>query len=89
MAPSIGMSYDYSDPYFDTFVGGYSRPQTTVQQITEGKLNIDFVDAHSSTLAWNGMAKGRVTDKDARNLEKTVKDTVEAIMKSFPVIPGA
>jgi len=52
---------------------------------TEGTLNIDVVDPKTKKLVWEGVASGRITDSDIRNLEKTVDDAVKAVMANFPI----
>ena len=85
--PTMGVGVGFYDPWYDTW-GAYGGYRTEISQITEGTLSIDLVDAASKKLVWEGMAKGRVTDKAIKNLETTIDDAVEAIMDGFPIAPG-
>ena len=83
--PTTGAYYDYRDPYlYDPFMD-YPAYETRIDQYTMGTLNIDFVDANAKKLVWEGMMSGRLTDRDVRNLEKTIDEAVAAIMENFPI----
>ncbi len=84
--PTMGAYYGYRDPFYDTW-GGYGGYETRIDQYTEGTLNIDVVDANKKKLVWEGAIAGRVTDNAIRNLEKTIDNAVNEIMKNFPVAP--
>lgn len=86
--PTMGAYYGFRDPFYDTW-GGYGGFETRVEQYTEGTLNIDFVDAATKKLVWEGAVVGRVTDEHIRNLEKTIDGAVNDILKNFPVKPVA
>lgn len=88
--PSAGGYYGYRDDFYDPW-GGYGMGvgyETRVDQYTEGTLNIDVVDAATKKLVWEGAIAGRLTDKDIRNMEKTVDEAVASVMKGFPIPPG-
>ena len=85
--PTMGAYYGFRDPFYDTW-GGYGGFETQVDQYTEGTLNIDVIDADLKKLVWEGAIVGRVTDNAIRNLEKTIDDAVEEIMKNYPLAPG-
>lgn len=77
--PTMGGYYGYRGGYYRAY-GGY---ETTVTQYTEGTLNIDMVDRKTRTLAWEGVAVGRVTDKVRQNLQAAVNSAVGEIMGKF------
>jgi hypothetical protein len=83
--PTAGVYHDYRDPFGYDPWPAYPAYETRVDQYTEGTLNIDVVDARQEKLVWEGMASGRVTEKDLQELEKTVDDAVAAIMQNFPI----
>lgn len=85
--PTSGGYYGYRDPFYDPWggYGGYGGSETRISQYTEGTLNIDVVDAATKKLVWEGSIVGRLSDKDLRNMEKTVDDAVAAVMKGFPI----
>ena len=77
--PTMGGYYGYRGGYYGAY-GGY---ETTVTQYTEGTLNIDMVDSATRTLAWEGVAVGRVTDKVRENLQAAANEAVSEIMAKF------
>jgi len=83
--PTAGGYYGYRDPFDYDPWPVYPAYETRIDQFTEGTLNIDAVDRKAQKLVWEGMVSGRVTDKDIRNMEKTIDDAVTAIMADFPV----
>jgi hypothetical protein len=87
--PTSGGYYGYRDPFYDPWggYGGYGGSETRITQYTEGTLNIDVVDASTNKLVWEGSIVGRITDKDLKNLEKTVDEAVAAVMADFPLPP--
>ena len=90
--PTAGNYYDYRDPFYDPW-GGYGGMgvgyETRVDQYTEGTLNIDVVDSKTNKLVWEGSVVGRLTEKDVRNMEKTVDEAVAAVMVNFPIQGGS
>jgi hypothetical protein len=90
--PTAGSYYDYRDPFYDPW-GGYGGMgvgyETRVDQYTEGTLNIDVVDSKTNKLVWEGSIVGRLTEKDVRNMEKTVDEAVAAVMVDFPILGGS
>lgn len=88
--PTGGAYYGYRDPLYDPWggYGGYGGYETRVDQYTEGTLNIDVVDAATKKLVWEGSIAGRLTEKDVRNMERTVDEAVAAVMTRFPIQPG-
>jgi hypothetical protein len=90
--PTAGSYYDYRDPFYDPW-GGYGGMgvgyETRVDQYTEGTLNIDVVDNKTNKLVWEGSIVGRLTEKDVRNMEKTVDEAVAAVMVDFPILGGS
>ena len=69
--------------------GGWTGYQTTVDQYTEGTLNIDIVDAKKSQLVWEGTAVGRVTRKTQENREAAIAAAVAEIFSKYPFRAGA
>ncbi|MGB5164617.1 MAG: DUF4136 domain-containing protein [Woeseiaceae bacterium] len=87
--PSTGGYYGYRDPFYGPW-GGYGMGmgyETRVDQYTEGTLNIDVVDAATKKLVWEGAIAGRLSDQDVRNMEKTVDNAVDAVMRGYPIPP--
>ncbi len=58
--------------------------QTYVYQYTEGTLNIDLVDRARRQLVWEGVAVGRVTDKDRVDPGPALDRAVGEIFARYP-----
>jgi hypothetical protein len=82
VSPAMGMGYyGYRGGMYGAW-GGYN--QTTVDQYTEGTVNIDVVDAKLKRLVWQGTAVGRVTDKTRENLPAVIDAVVGEILATYP-----
>jgi hypothetical protein len=79
--PTTGMGGYYG--YRGGAYGAYGGYETTVTQYTEGTVNIDLINRASSTLAWEGVAVGKVTDKVRENLEEASTAIVAEIMAGY------
>jgi hypothetical protein len=64
--------------------GAYPRPETRVDQYTEGTLNIDVIDRSSKKLLWEGIAVGQLTKKTMDNLEAKIDEAVSLIFEKIP-----
>ncbi len=84
--PTMGAYYGFRDPFYDTW-GGYGGFETRIDQYTEGTLNIDFVDAGSKKLVWEGVIAGRVTESTLRDLEGAIDEAVDLVLRKYPVAP--
>ena len=61
--------------------------QTIATQYTVGTLAIDFIDAETNILAWEGAADGRMRQNLSDFSQEQVDDIVGAVMVEFPVVP--
>ncbi len=68
--------------------GGWSGYQTTVDQYTEGTLNIDIVDAGKRLLVWEGVAVGRISNKQRHDREAAIDAAVAEIFGKYPFRAG-
>ena len=66
--------------------GGVS---TTVDNYTEGTLNIDVVDRATSKLVWEGIAVGRISSKARDNPEPAIDAVVKQVFEKYPTQPPA
>ena len=57
---------------------------STTRVITEGSIAIDFVNARTGRLVWEGAARGRVSESMLDNLDETVESIVVKILAEFP-----
>jgi hypothetical protein len=72
---------DFYDPWYD-----YSYGTTThVSQYTEGTINVDVVDARAKKMVFEGVAIGRVNEKETNEeLRQAISDGVATIFQGFP-----
>jgi hypothetical protein len=62
---------------------------TTVDNYTEGTLNIDVVDRASSKLVWEGIAVGRISSKARDNPQPAIDAVVKQVFEKYPTQPPA
>jgi hypothetical protein len=81
-----GYRADFYDPWY-----GYSYGTTThVSQYTEGTINVDVVDARARKMVFEGVAIGRVKEKETNaELREAISDGVATIFRGFPGGPGS
>lgn len=82
--PAAPMYYGYRRGYY----GGWGGYDTRVDQYVEGTLNIDIVDARRKQLVWEGVAVGRVTDKQREQREAAITAAVAEIFAKYPFRAG-
>jgi starvation-inducible outer membrane lipoprotein len=85
---SVAMGRGYYG-YRGGFYSAWPAYETSVDQYTEGTLNVDVVDAAQKRLLWEGVAVGRVTEKTRENLGAAIDSTVAEIFKKFPATARA
>jgi len=82
-----GGYYGYRGGLYDPW-GGYGYGTTThVSQYTEGTINIDMVDPRLKRMLWEGVAIGRVKDKND-NLREDVMTGVAEMFAGYPFQAG-
>lgn len=65
------------------YYGGYYG--NTVSRSTEGSLYIDFIDAKTNELVWQGIGSARlITSGDIDEKEKRIKEIVREILAEYP-----
>jgi hypothetical protein len=62
---------------------------TTVDNYTEGTLNIDIIDRATSKLVWEGIAVGRISDKARENPQPAIDAVVKQVFERYPAQPPA
>ncbi len=77
-----GGYYGYRGGYYGAW-GGYN--DTYTYDYTEGTLNIDVVDRVRKQMIWEGIAVGRVNQKDLDNQEQKIGNAVAQIYEQFPL----
>ncbi|WP_129777988.1 DUF4136 domain-containing protein [Peristeroidobacter soli] len=81
----------YGGGYYGYRYGMYgwgAGVSTTVDNYTEGTLNVDVVDVASKKLLWEGIAVGRIHDKARDNPQPAVNEVVSQIFEKFPKQPA-
>ena len=84
--PSQPMYYGYRRGFYSGW-GGYGY-DTRVDQYVEGTLNIDIVDARRKKLVWEGVAIGRVSDKQREDRQAAINAVVAEIFTKYPFRAG-
>ena len=83
--PTVNASYyGYRGRYGYSYGAGYGS-ETRISQYTEGTLNVDFVDRKQKQLVWEGVAIGRLKEKQTEDLEGDTNETIRMIFEKFPV----
>ncbi|HEY4370122.1 MAG TPA: DUF4136 domain-containing protein [Steroidobacteraceae bacterium] len=82
-----------------TYAGGYygyrggmygwgaGVSSTTVDQYTEGTLNVDVIDRATSKLVWEGIAVGRISSKARDNPQPAIDVVVKQVFERYPAQP--
>ena len=82
-----GGYYGYRAGMYDPW-GGYGYGSTThVSQYTEGTVNVDMVDPKLKRMLWEGVAIGRVKDKND-NLRQDIMTGVAEMFEGYPFRAG-
>ena len=82
-----GGYYGYRGGRYDPW-GGYGYGTSThVSQYTQGTVNIDMVDPRMKRMLWEGVAIGRVNDKND-NLREDVMTGVAEMFAGYPFRAG-
>jgi hypothetical protein len=82
-----GGYYGYRGGMYDPW-GGYGYGSSThVSQYTEGTVNVDMVDIDNKRMVWEGVAIGRVNDKND-NLRQDVMEGVAEMFQNYPFRAG-
>ena len=82
-----GGYYGYRGGMYDPW-GGYGYGTSThVSQYTQGTVNIDMVDPRMKRMLWEGVAIGRVQEKN-KNLREDVMTGVAEMFESYPFRAG-
>ncbi len=82
-----GGYYGYRGGMYDPW-GGYGYGSTThVSQYTEGTINIDMVDPKLKRMLWEGVAIGRVNEKN-KNLREDIMTGVAEMFEGYPFRAG-
>lgn len=61
---------------------------TTVDNYTEGTLNIDVIDSATKRLVWEGVAIGRIQEKARDDPQPAIDEVVRQVFERFPRQPA-
>lgn len=67
---------------------GAGVPYTSVDNYTEGTLNVDVIDAATSRLLWEGVAVGRISEQARDNPQPAVDEVIKDVFEKFPRQPA-
>ena len=82
-----GGYYGYRGGMYNTW-GGYGYGTSThVSQYTEGTVNVDMVDVAQKRMVWEGVAIGRVKEKND-NLRQDIMDGIAEMFATYPFRAG-
>lgn len=82
--------WDHRRGFYDPWRGHRGWPthsSVDVQQVTQGTLNVDVVDARRNVLIWEGMASRRLTQRTLNELGPALDEATHHIFREFPVVP--
>ncbi len=84
-----GGYYGYRGGMYDPW-GGYGYGTTThVSQYTEGTVNVDMVDIDQKRMVWEGIAIGRVNEKEkSGELRQAIMSGVTEMFENYPFRAG-
>lgn len=82
-APSAGY-YGYRGYAGYGTWGGYGGFETTVDEYTEGTLNIDLVDRARNQLVWEGTVVTRVTNSMREEMQEHLDKAVTGAFEKYP-----
>lgn len=87
--PMYGGYYGYRGGMYDPW-GGYGYGTSThVSQYTEGTVNVDMVDVKQKRMVWEGVAIGRVNEKEKNDeLRSDIHTGVAAMFENYPFRAG-
>lgn len=74
--------------FYDPWPGHRRWPThstVSVDQYSEGSLNIDVVDADTNMLVWEGVATKRLTQRTLNDLGPAIDNAVHLMFQRFPV----
>ena len=84
-----GGYYGYRGGMYDPW-GGYGYGTSThVSQYTEGTVNVDMVDVKQKRMIWEGIAIGRVNEKEKKDeLRQDIMTGVAEMFEGYPFRAG-
>jgi hypothetical protein len=84
-----GGYYGYRGGMYDPW-GGYGYGTSThVSQYTEGTVNVDMVDVKQKRMIWEGIAIGRVNEKEKNDeLRADINSGVAEMFENYPFRAG-
>jgi uncharacterized protein DUF4136 len=77
----------YTMGYYGYRAGAYgwgAGVSTTVENYTEGTLNVDVVDRAANKLVWEGIAVGRISNKARDNPQAAIDAVVKQVFERYP-----
>lgn len=89
--PWMNQSYwNHRRGFYQPWPGHRSWPShsnVSVDQFTEGQVNVDVVQASRQMLVWEGVASRRVTQRTLSDVGPALDGAVHQMFQTFPVAP--
>ncbi|GMW05278.1 MAG: DUF4136 domain-containing protein [Gammaproteobacteria bacterium] len=82
--------WNHRTGFYDPWRGHRNWPQhstLTVDEFTEGLLNVDVIDARRNMLVWEGLATKRLTQRTLNDFGPALDNAVHHIFREFPLEP--
>lgn len=87
--PTVDYAYYYSYRARGLVAVPYWHDRTHVSRYTEGTMNVDLVDSARNRLVWEGVAVGRVSNRDAESRGAQINLAIAEIFSRYPHRAGA
>jgi hypothetical protein len=83
--PTVTPAFGYYGYRYGLY-GAWPRysPEVETVRYRVGTANIDVVDARKKQLIWEGIAEGRITEKDMENSQQSIETVVTQLLARFP-----
>lgn len=83
--PRVGVGFHtYRRGRYGVWQGYHYPDSRQVRTWTEGALHVDIVDARESQLVWEGVVRGRITERARSEPRASIDEAVSAIFERYP-----
>lgn len=65
-----------------------SHSRVAVDQVSEGRLNVDVIDRSQNMLVWEALATKRLTQRTMNDLGPAMDDAIHDMFREFPLEPN-
>jgi hypothetical protein len=87
--PSIGGYYGYRWGHYGVWGDYGNRTSTHVSRYREGTINVDLVDRDRKHMVWEGIAIGRINEKESNDQKReSIFASVQEMFAAYPFRAG-